>query len=462
MSDLANVQVSIRISADEMEAYLQVPPPTEEYTNYTIKDLQDILEKNNIRYGVISSALTDIIKGKMYNRPILVAKGMEPIHGIDGYYEYMFNKKIDNKPQVKADGTVDYWSVNNLETIEAGKVIAVYHPPVQGKDGMGVRGNVILAKRGKEMPMLKGKGFDRSPDNLVYTANIDGKIEMQNDRIIISGIHEISGNADIIRGNIDFRGDVVIHGNVESGITIHATGSITIDGTVEACTLEAGKDIILRGGMLGGNKASVKTKGNIFAKFFENTHIEAEGNIQADVIMNCIVDCHSKVVLSGRRASIIGGEIHAVQGVEAYSIGNEAEAKTYIYTGAEMSIHTRAAQLEKKIADIKAEINKIEKGLEQFKALEKEKDANYANDPRRMTLLRIRIRDVASLAEVENEFEKVNELLIRAKGATVKVLDKVYPGVSIVIDDERIKVPNEAANIEFYCLEGVIRTRPAS
>ena len=461
MSDLASVQGNIRISADEMEAYLQVPPPAED-TNYTIKDLQDILDHNNVCYGVISSALTDVIGGKLYDQPILVAKGNEPIHGVDGYYEYLFNKVIDNKPQIKADGTVDYWSVNNLETIEVGKVIAVYHPPVQGKDGMGVRGNVVLAKRGKEMPMLKGKGFDRSEDNLVYTANTEGKIEMQNDRIIISAIHEISGNADITRGNIDFRGDVVVHGNVESGITIHASGSITIDGTVEACTLEAGKDIILRGGMLGGNKASVKTKGNIFAKFFENTHIEAEGSIQADVLMNCTVDCHSKVILSGRRASIIGGEVHAVQGVEAYSIGNEAETKTYIYTGAETSLHTRAAQLEKRIADIKAEIKKIEKGLEQFKALEKEKAASFANDPRRMALLRIRIRDVASLAEAENEFEKLNELLIRAKGATVKILDKVHPGVRIVIDDERIKVPNEAANIEFYCLEGAIRTRPAS
>lgn len=461
MSESANNQGNIRISSDQMEAYLQIPAPAEN-VNYTIRDLQEILDRNNVRYGVISSALTDIIGGKLYDQQILVAKGNAPIDGVDGYYEYMFNKRVDNKPLIREDGTVDYWSVNNIEAVEAGKVIAIYHPPIQGKDGMGVLGNVVFAKRGKEMPMLKGKGFDRSEDNLVYTASIDGKIEMQNDRIIISAIHEISGDADITKGNIDFRGDVVIHGNVESGITIHASGSITIDGTVEACTLDAGKDIILRGGMLGGNKASVKTKGNIYAKFFENTHIEAEGSIQADVLMNCMVDCHSKVILSGRRASIIGGEIHAVQGVEAFSIGNDAEAKTYIYTGAEMALHTRATQLEKQISDIKTEIKKIEKGLEQFKTLEKDKTTSYANDPRRMALLRIRIRDVAALAEAENEFEKINELLIRAKGATVRILDRVYPGVRIVIDDERIKVPNEAANIEFYRLDSAIRTRPAS
>ena len=37
--------------------------------------------------------------------------------------------------------------------------------------------------------------------------------------------------------------DIVIHGNVESGVNIRAPGSITIDGVAEACMLEAGKDI---------------------------------------------------------------------------------------------------------------------------------------------------------------------------------------------------------------------------
>ena len=148
MSESANEKASVRISTDELEAYLQVPAP-EGDTNYTIRELQEILDHNNVRYGVISSALTDIIGGKLYNQQILVAKGNAPIHGVDGYYEYMFNRRVDNKPQIREDGTVDYWSVNNIESVDAGKVIAVYHPPVQGKDGMGVRGNVVFAKRGK-------------------------------------------------------------------------------------------------------------------------------------------------------------------------------------------------------------------------------------------------------------------------------------------------------------------------
>ena len=450
----------VQISRNDMEAFLQVPFP-EEDSVYTIGYLKSLLEQQGVRYGVIESALSKIISDEIYNEPVLVASGVPVIDGIDGYYEFKFKTSKDNKPQMKEDGSVDYWSVNSIQSVVAGDIIAEYHPPVQGTDGMNVRGVTVLAKRGKEQPMLKGKGFLRSEDGLTYTAEIDGKIEMQGDRIMVLAIHEVAGDADISTGNIDFRGDVVIHGNVENGIVINATGSITIDGTVEACTLKAGKDIILRRGMLGGNRASVKTKGNIFAKFFENTTIEAEGNIQADVLMNCDVDCKGKIILSGRRASIIGGEAHAIEGFEVMNLGNDAETKTYIYAGADPDMHTRIAMLEKTIHEMRNELSKIENGIEQFKILEREKKLSYANDPRRMALLRLRIKNNATIAESETELHRLQELMSRSIGASVKVLNRVHSGVSINIGIERLKIQNEATNVEFYLLENKIRTKPA-
>lgn len=450
----------VQTNNSDMEAYLQISAPEDE-EEYTIEYLQSLLEQNGICYGIIESALQRMIDGQIYDQQVMVASGTHAVDGIDGYYEYKFDYNKEKKPKVKEDGSVDYWSVNSICTVRADEVIAVYHPPVQGTDGTNVRGVTILAKRGKDQAMLKGKGFLRSEDGLTYTSEIDGKIEMQGDRIMVMSVHEVAGDADISTGNIDFRGDVIIHGNVETGIVINATGSITIDGTVEACTLKAGKDIILRRGMLGGNRASVKTNGNIYAKFFESTSIETGGNIQADVLMNCEVDCKGKIILTGRRASIIGGEIHALSGIEVMNLGNDAETKTYIYVGAEPDMNTRMAMLAKKISEMKEELAKVEKGIEQFKLLEAEKKVSYANDPRRMALLRVRIRDNATLAESEAEYRRLEELLERSVGASVKVLDKVHPGVRINIGIERLKIQNEATNVEFYLLEGKIRNRPA-
>lgn len=75
-------------------------------------------------------------------------------------------------------------------------------------------GRVIAAKKGKGLPPLVGRGFDKSVDGLTYTAAIDGKIERHKNRIIILPILEINGDVDVGTGNIDFVGDVVIHGSV--------------------------------------------------------------------------------------------------------------------------------------------------------------------------------------------------------------------------------------------------------
>ena len=139
---------------------------------------------------------------------------------------------------------------------------------------------------------------------------------MKNDRIMIQSVYEVSGNVDLATGNIDFRGDVIIHGNVTTGSKIKATGNITIDGTAEGCTIEAGKDIILRGGMIGGEKASIKAKGNITAKFIEYSTVEAEGAIEASSAMNSTIVSYDRIFFRGKNATVVGGSVYGCAGIE--------------------------------------------------------------------------------------------------------------------------------------------------
>ncbi len=460
MPTLINEKLLVRVSYDEMEAYVTLPAPEEEEADYTVSDLMGALREKGVSTGIDQKRLSDIIMARRYDQEFLVARGKRPEDGVDGYYDYNFNTKLDKKPKVLPDGSVDYWSVNSIESVVAGQVIAIYHPAIEGKDGITVKGKPILAKRGREQLPIKGKGFERMNDNLTYTASIDGKIEKQNDRIVILPVHEIFGNADLGGGNINFRGDVIVHGNVESGVCIKATGTITIDGVAEACELEAAKDIILRSGMLGGNKGLVKTKGNITAKFFEFTKIECEGNIQADVLMDCTVYCQGNVIMDGARGSIIGGVVSAVRGIEVSSLGNDAEKKTEVYVGAGVDVYSRLRVLEKKIEATRENLEKIENGLRQFELLEKERGVSYAKDARRMSLLRIKIRDTATLANDEAEARKLKALSDASRGACVSVLKDVFPGVIVSIDDMKFTLKNKGRSVEFYKMPDKINTRP--
>ena len=50
---------------------------------------------------------------------------------------------------------------------------------------------------------------------------------------------DIPANVDFSTGDINFLGDVCIHGDICSGFTVRAIGNITVGGVVEACTVEA-------------------------------------------------------------------------------------------------------------------------------------------------------------------------------------------------------------------------------
>ncbi len=450
----------VQITADGMEAYIMLVTP-DDGGEYTVESLQKALDERGVKYGIDESALKELAAEKKYGLETLIARGTEAVDGKDGYYDYNFNCNFDKKPLIKPDGTVDYWSVKSIESVVQDQVIAEYHPCVEGTDGKTVTGKPIPAKRGREQLPLKGKGFERRDDN-TYVALMSGKIETQNDRVVILPVHELSGNADLSSGNIDFHGDVVIHGSVESGVIVKASGTITVDGIVEACTLEAGKDIILRSGMLGGNKASVKTKGSITAKFFEFTRIECAGDIRADVLMDCQVQCFGKIIMNGKRGSIIGGQIHGVRGIEVTTLGNDAEKKTVIMAGASPEEYAKLRQLEKTIQELSQGLVQIDEGLRKFEELEKARGVSYKDDPRRVTLLRVKIRDTATLANSKEEAKQIRNLIESASGACVTVLRETYPGVVIQIEDTKLLVQNNVKSAEFYKLQDKIKTRECS
>lgn len=453
MDDISRVMPRVRMGMNDMEAFLYLPIPVGD--NYTVEELEGALRDKGVVQGVNSETLERMVRERTYNREVLVAEGVAAKEGKDGYYDFHFNQNLDGKPMIKPDGSVDYWSVNRVEIVKEGQVIAEYHPAIMGENGVTVKGKPIMAKRARELPPLKGKGFTRSEDNRIYTSDFDGKIEMKNDRITVSRVYEIAGNADLSVGNIDFNGDVLVHGNVCVGISIKATGTITVDGVVESANLWAGKDIILRGGMLGGSKSSVFTKGNITAKFFEYAVVEAWGEISAQVFLNCDVTCRKRIILDGKDAGIIGGKVHAIQGIEVGDLGNDVEIRTEVRVGNDVEVLRRIKALQKEVSDMSLMLDKVEKGLKELERLA-QAQALEKNDPRKMQLLRVKIRDSATLGGKQAELGQLEQQLEDARNASIRALRSVYPGVMVIIDEARMFIRNQESHVEYRKEKGEV------
>jgi hypothetical protein len=351
---------------------------------------------------------------------------------------------------------VDYWSVRAIEIVEEGQLIATYIDPVEGHNGLTVTGQLLTAKKGRPAPPLTGKGFERSADNRTYHASITGKIELKNERIMILPVYEVSGDVDMTTGNIDFRGDVIIHGNVAPGAIIKATGSVTVDGTAESCTIEAGKQIILRGGLLGGYKGILKCKGNIIAKFMEYATVEAEGMIELTSALNCKITSYDRVLVTGKTANVVGGSIYGASGVEAYSLGTQAEVRTTVSAGVSHALMAEATELRESVSSLSELIEKINTGLKQFEEMAAENHVDVSRDERRIALLRARIAKQAELAKCREELGRVESIMERSRDASIRVTKNVYPGVSVEINGFTNNIKEEQASVEFREKQGSV------
>lgn len=441
----------VRVSETKDQAFLLLCPP-EEGMEYRASDLEEILEKNNVTAGINRKTLQRMIDEKKYLQEELVAETTLPVDGIPGKFEFLFNTEADHKPKILPDGSVDYSSIREVETVKEGDIVVTYIPATKGQDGMDVYGNFLSAKPGRELPQIKGKGFLLSEDKRTYTAAITGKITYQSERLIITNLLEIDGDVTHVTGNIDFSGDVVVKGNIVTGMTVRAAGNITVNGHVEGAVLHAGKEIILKNGMQGGGKGEIHCPGSVSGKFFEQTEIRCGGDVKANAILNCNIMAEGAVEVSGKLGVIVGGHTHAIRGITATTIGNMSEVKMELICGVNSEVYARIGGLEERIKPLQEEKLKLENGLAQIDKILLKQPSPDLQEKKRM-LLRVKISRESELVTLNEEKLKYERWIEDAQSARLVVRKSIYRGSKITINGVQRIIESENYNVT-YCRRG--------
>lgn len=448
----------VRISEDDHRAWLYLMPKEDE-SPYTKEELLEILRVNEVVAGINEDNLIAMAKKKVYEREIKVAEYIAPVEGKDGYYEYFFDINGSSRhPKIREDGSVDYQSMNMVNNVKEGTLLAKYHPCVEGIPGKDVKGFEIPVTGVKSLPPLQGKGLIRDPeDENLYLAAQEGKVEYKDGRITLNNIHQISGDVDQIIGKVEFYGDVLISGNVEAGTIVRAGKSLTIEGTVEAADLTAGGDIILKRGIQGNQKAKIVCRGNLYADFIEHTQVKAGGNVEANIILNSQIEAEGKVLLTGKKGSLIGGNVHGTKGIDCKELGNEAEVKTIVHAGVLPDIMIRQRRLLKEEEDYK---DALEKLLYSVKNIEhKVRATGSITEAIEKQLLALKeekkILD-EKMADNRERLAAVMNYIEKAKGAKVRVDGNLYKGSVICIDQCRMPVENNTVYMEYRNISGMI------
>lgn len=436
---------SILIEDNGNKAYAYIPwiPGN----SVTEEDILDDLALRGIILGIKHDVITEIITKRRMNEKILIAEGIPAQTGKDGWYEFFVRLDLPRIPAPLPDGGVDYVNIEAFEMVEEGEKIAVYHRAEKGTDGKNVFGEVIHANHGIEKNPLKGIGFALAPDGVTYLSKLSGKFEFINGRIVITNMIVVCEDVTAVTGKLEVDGSVHVIGSVHSGGYIKASGDIIIEYNVETAKLIAGGNVMIKKGSCSKRDCFIEAGGEVSGSFFEAANISARGNVKANYIMNSNIRTMGRVIVSGSKGLLLGGNICAVKGVDTYNLGNSSHIKTYLDIGRNELYEQEQSKLAEKREVILSALSALEEGWNKMlKLLPAKKE--LAEESLKKLNATIVAKD-RELANLDAEISKLANMTDQDMKSPVCVRGNAYPGSIIVINSIKYMLPSDVNRIIF-------------
>lgn len=321
------------ISKGAMGAWIMLFPPSGEGEPMGYEELMEALEAESIVYGVDEKRIEELARNPVYFELVLIARGLPAIPGEDGWVEEKYPRELQNTFGVDAFGNVDYHSRVNMQVVKEDDVLCEAFPPTQGVAGMKITGTEIPAKDGKPPKLLGGVNTKFNEEKNKLLAAMEGNLLYRNERFCVQPLFQVMGDVDYSIGNIDFPGDVHVMGDVKNGFVVRAKGHIVIDGLVEGAILEAGGNISIRKGVLGDDRAVIRSQQSVSAQYLENCIVYAGDKVETSSVITSSIYSDNAIVVRSGRGTIIGGKLIATNMISATVIGCRSERLTELVIG---------------------------------------------------------------------------------------------------------------------------------
>ncbi len=429
-----DAEVRVFLPVRRMTAWVLVYPPSGSGGGVSAGMVRDALQKAGVRFGVDDSMAERLPElPDRYFHLFLAARGQPPVHGRDGYVVDLFSRDPIQTLKEDDDGRVDFTSLGLFQNAKKGDIICHIVPPTLCRDGTTVLGQPVRAREGKPPVIPKGRNTELSGDGNDLIAVIEGHVEFGGRNFQVKPVLEINANVDFSTGNINSLGDIHIRGDVRSGFTVRTTGNITVDGVIEAGTVEAGGNLVVRKGVQGSGQAVLHAHRSIYARFLESASIYAHENLDAESIINCNVYSDGVVTARTGRGTVVGGSVHAAREINAYVVGSRSEQPTAVFLGGRPCEEFERDGLER-------DIRELEDGLE--------KTGRQPDSPaklQQMSKMRMQIAaDKMKLQRLDRELEKAREEEGDKPPCHGRLCcGTLHPGVEITIGKARMRVAHE-------------------
>ena len=317
-------QPQLFISRNCMAAWIYVIPPMNGGSDISEEDLRSALAQDRIKTGILEETVKSIVKDHIYNQVLLIAKGVLAKNGIDGTIKDHFERVVQLEFEEDENGSVDYKTLNNIQSVKEGEVICEITPAIPGEDGMTVEGQKYpCTVKGISIPVPSGRNTQATEDGALLISQKTGHVTFNNGKFQVDPLLKINGNIDNSTGNLDYDGDIFISGDVRNGFIVKATGSIDIRGSVEGAQITAQGPITIASGMSGNGRGSLTSDSYIKSRYLEHCTVKAGGNVYAESIINSKVQSGDEIMVTSGIGVIIGGSLLASSNINANVIGSK-------------------------------------------------------------------------------------------------------------------------------------------
>jgi len=217
----------------------EVPPQALDYTTVIVE-----LAQKRITHYINEGKIRTLLTCGQNCQKELIAEGVPPKPPVDESIEYVFqNKEFEEGRRLRR--------MEKILSVEAGEVLAVKHPGIPGEPGINLNGAPVGVRDPKTLSIKARKGVKLAPDGTKAYAAIDGRPDVVNGKLSVLPVYNHKGNVNPKTGDINFKGDVVVSGNVEDYMVISATGDVTVTGFVANSTINSGGNITIKGNIVG-------------------------------------------------------------------------------------------------------------------------------------------------------------------------------------------------------------------
>lgn len=193
-------------------------------------------------------------------KEFIIARGTPYTPGEDAQVKLLFNPQEKFTVDFDRENIVDFRKRFAYNCVEKGEVLAQKEPPRAGKPGTSIFGQPVNPPLPKDIKLIAGKGARVDEKTSIVYAVESGlpKARISGSRAYfeVEKVLTINSDLDISTGNIEFKGDVLIRGNICDAMSIRATGNIDIVKDVTRASVYASGSIKVGGNVISSNLAS--------------------------------------------------------------------------------------------------------------------------------------------------------------------------------------------------------------